>query len=69
MSQVAVETLSVQEFRVAVQAVRSSRTQRQIGRGLDLSEDAVRQTLKRVYRKLGVQSRLELRDVWPAGGR
>jgi DNA-binding CsgD family transcriptional regulator len=60
--------LTEQECQVATHAAaRTSRTQRQIGAELGLSEHAVRQTLKRVYRKLGIRSRLELPDVMQAG--
>lgn len=58
--------LTTQEFRVALAAVQQSCGQKMLARQLGLSYDAVRQTLKRVYRRLGVGTRLELRDVWVA---
>jgi DNA-binding CsgD family transcriptional regulator len=56
--------LTTQEFRVALAAVQLSCGQKQLATRLGMSYDTVRQTLKRVYRRLGIQSRLELRDVW-----
>jgi DNA-binding CsgD family transcriptional regulator len=59
-----IEALSVQEFAVALAAVERSCGQKQFARQMGMTEDAVRQTLGRVYRKLQITSRLELRDVW-----
>lgn len=58
--------LTAQEFRVALAAVQQSCGQKMLARRLGLSYDAVRLTLRRAYLKLGVATRLELRDVWVA---
>lgn len=58
------DRLTAQEFRVALAAVQQSCGQKQLAAKLGLSYDGLRQTLKRVYRRCGIQSRLELREVW-----